>query len=657
MKESVRIWFVIFLIMIPMTRTFGLPPGKPAKNVLLINSYQQGHLWTDSLNSGINKSLKLNPEINLYIKNLDTKKFEQSKFEVEKQYIQDKYSGIPFDGVLVTDNDALDFAFKYKSELFPNAPVVFAGISNPEDYPLENSDFYGFSETFDVEGMVSLVKLLLPNSKKLLVIVDQTTTGKIFREKLVAYQTRLKGFTILLPADIDEDSICSLCSQTPGLDAVYYFNINQDKYGRAVNNTQLFERIEKVTPVPVFSDEPTFLGKGVVGGLYQSGIKQGSEAIKLLIRIINSTNRQSFSRINKTDQAYFFDRTELDRFGISKERLPEGSFITNEKEIFSKSNFKALVATMLILVMAVVILSVVNRRRRVAQRRSKIHLDKIEAQKNELQVAHQKLSEVISELESANTRLNESNVSLLEAKKKAEESDKLKSAFLANVSHEIRTPLNSIVGFTSLLIEPGLDEETRASYIDLVESNTESLLVLIDEIIDLSKIEAQQLSINKQQFSVDLLISELYQIFIRDKKNKNVELVTRKVSETKELMLNSDRVRVRQVFINLLSNAFKFTDSGTIEFGYFFTEENDIVLYVKDTGIGISKEFHQAIFHRFRKLNENTGKVFRGTGLGLAITQKLVEILGGKIWVESELGKGSAFYFTLEGLILNDLNK
>jgi signal transduction histidine kinase len=225
------------------------------------------------------------------------------------------------------------------------------------------------------------------------------------------------------------------------------------------------------------------------------------------------------------------------------------------------------------------------------------------------------------------------------------------------VSHEIRTPLNSIVGFTSLLIEPGLDEEIRASYIDLVESNTESLLVLIDEIIDLSKIEAQQLSINKQQFSVDLLISELYQIFIRDKKTENVELVTRKITETKELLLNSDRVRVRQVFINLLSNAFKFTESGTVEFGYFLTEENNIVLYVKDSGIGISKEFHQAIFHRFRKLNENTGKVFRGTGLGLAITQKLVEILGGKIWVESELGEGSAFYFTLEGLVLNDIGK
>lgn len=649
MKESVRIWFVIFLIIFPMINSFGTLQGKQVKNVLLINSYQQGHLWTDSLNSGINKFIKLYPEINLYIKNLDTKKFEQSKFEVEKQYILDKYSGISFDGVLVTDNDALDFAFRYKGELFPNAPVVFAGISNPEDYPLENSDFYGFIETFNAEGMVNLVKSLLPDSRKMLVIVDQTTTGKIFREKLVAYQARLNDFTIILPNNIDEDSICLACSQTPGLDAVYYFNINQDKFGNAVNNTHLFERIEKVTQVPILSDEPTFLGKGVVGGLYQSGIKQGSEAVKLLINIINSASRQSFNRISQTEQRYFFDRIELDKFGISTENLPEGSFITNQKEIFSKSNFKVLVVSIVGLVIAVVILSVVNRRRRVAQRRSKTHLDKIEAQKSELEEAYRKLSDALAGLEEANRKLNDTNSDLLVAKKKAEESDQLKSAFLANVSHEIRTPLNSIVGFSLLLADGVEEEEIRKTYAGLVESNTESLLVLIDEIIDLSKIEAGQLSIRKQEFSVDALLAELTETFVRDGRTRQVELRMKKSPDNIELNAFSDRVRVRQILINLLSNAFKFTESGYVEFGYTQWSGGAFVFYVRDTGIGISKEFHTAIFHRFRKLNENSSKIFRGTGLGLAITQKLVELLGGRIWLESELGIGSTFYFTIEG--------
>jgi signal transduction histidine kinase len=186
----------------------------------------------------------------------------------------------------------------------------------------------------------------------------------------------------------------------------------------------------------------------------------------------------------------------------------------------------------------------------------------------------------------------------------------------------------------------------------MIESNTESLLVLIDEIIDLSKIEAQQLTLKKQDFSIDVLMEELFQIFSHGLKNPAIELKTNRISPDQELFVFSDRVRVKQVFVNLLTNALKFTDSGFVEMGYFLSENNEIVLYVQDTGIGISKEFHTAIFHRFRKLNENRARVYRGTGLGLAITQKLVELLGGKIWIESESGKGSIFNFTLQDCLL-----
>lgn len=179
-------------------------------------------------------------------------------------------------------------------------------------------------------------------------------------------------------------------------------------------------------------------------------------------------------------------------------------------------------------------------------------------------------------------------------------------------------------------------------------------MVLIDEIIDLSKIEAQQLTLKKHSFSIDLLMSELFQIFSQSHNNSEVELRMNSISSTKELFVFSDRVRVKQIFINLLSNANKFTNAGSIEFGYYKDEIRGIVLYVRDTGIGISSEFHQAVFHRFRKLNENSGKLFRGTGLGLAITHKLVELLGGKIWIESTPGNGATFFFTLSGLILED---
>jgi len=629
---------------------FGESISEGTKNVLLINSYHQGYTWTDSVTSGIIKTLKQYPNINLYFKNLDAKKFGQRNFEIEKRFIKEKFATVPIDGVLICDNDALDFAFKYEQELFPNVAIVFAGISNPEDYPLENSKFYGFKETFNSDGIIDFVRLLLPKAKRLLVITDKTTTGMIFRKELTEKQKLLHDFTIKFPEDIDKDSICSLCSGDSKFDAAYYFTISQDKNGKIVDNTKLFEKIRKTSKIPLFSDDFTFLGKGVLGGNYQNGAIQGSEAIKLLIKIMNSTGSQSFNRINYSDRQYFFDQNELNRFGISTKILPSGSYIANQKVIFSKSNFIVLIGILSILIFVVVVLSIVYRRSKIAHLRSKKILDKIEIQKNELSAAYSKLSSVISELELTNNQLENTNLNLLAAKKKAEESDNLKSAFLANVSHEIRTPLNSIVGFSSLLSDFDLSEETRNSYVDLIESNSESLLVLIDEIIDLSKIEAQQLTLKKQNFSVDVLLAELFQVFSQIHKNSKIELRVQKISELKELFVYSDRVRVNQVFVNLLSNAYKFTENGSIEFGYFEAENNEIQLFVKDTGIGIKEEYYLVIFDRFRKLNTNDSKLYSGTGLGLAITKKLVNLLGGKIWLTSEPGKGTTFFFTLEAM-------
>lgn len=647
-------WLVALFTIFVIVSSAGYEVPQKTKNILVLNSYDQGFSWTDSLMTGIVKEAGKNSGISLFIENLNSKQFGQSNFEATKLFFQSKYANVRFDGVLVTDNDALDFAFQYDRELFPNVPVVFAGISNPEDYPLEDSFYQGFKETSNTDSIIDLVRFLLPDAKSLLVLTDQTTTGKIYRDELPRQQARFNDFRILFPEVVDADSIISLVRSNAGFDAIFYIRIDQDQSGNPVDNNGLFEEVRKVARVAIFTNNPIHIGKGVVGGLFQSGKKQGEEAAKLLVNLMGAANHDTKKRVYTTEETYFFDHLMLGKFNIDEKKLPQGAILVNQKNALDKSDYGVLVGILILAGLIIVILSVVNRMRKTKQQRVDGQLREIETQKKELEETQRKLSEVISELQVANERLNDSNLNLLEAKKKAEESDNLKSAFLANVSHEIRTPLNSIVGFSSLLLESDLDEETRKTYVDLIESNTESLLVLIDEIIDLSKIEAQQITLKKQEFSIDGLMAELLQVFDQGHKNARVELRTSVFSKNQELMVTSDRVRVKQVFINLLTNALKFTDSGYIEMGYFLSGDREVVLYVRDTGIGISKEDHQAIFQRFRKLNENSGRLYRGTGLGLAITQKLVELLGGKIWIESELGEGSTFYFTFQGCFFKE---
>lgn len=641
-----RIWFVlIFLSVIQVA--WGVS-GKV--NVLLINSYNQGYAWTDSLTSGILKEFKKHPEINFYIKNLNSKRFGQSRFEIDKEYLKQIYQDLTFAGVIVTDNDALDFAQKYDKELFPDIPVVFAGISNPEEYLLEGTNYYGIKEAGDSYQVLDLIRKLLPESKCVFVIADKTTTGLIYQREFNSDKTNFKGLEIKFSENVDLESIYRQVESENDFDAIYYAGISRDKNGQPVDPIPVIYKISELAKVPVFTNDMVNKCPGVLGGLFRNGAQQGKGAVELLLKLMSSTSRDGIKHINQTEPHFYFDRKVLDRYKIPVERLPINSRVFNQRSLFSRENFTILLVVLFFLSIASIVLSVINVRRRADQQRSKRELKEIEIQKEELESAYDKLAVMMAKVEDTNWRLNDLNEKLLVAKKKAEESDQLKSAFLANVSHEIRTPLNSIVGFSSLLIDDELGPDMRGRYVEMIESNTTSLLVLIDEIIDLSKIEAQQLTLKKRDFNVDYLIEELFQIFSLNKKNNDVQLVVKKADEAKNLFIFSDLVRVKQIFINLLSNAFKFTDSGIIEFGYFVSEANEFTFYVKDSGIGIEKEYHQAIFQRFRKLNEgNEKKLYRGTGLGLAITQKLVELLGGKIWLDSEPGVGSVFYFTLEG--------
>lgn len=238
---------------------------------------------------------------------------------------------------------------------------------------------------------------------------------------------------------------------------------------------------------------------------------------------------------------------------------------------------------------------------------------------------------------------------LIQAKKKAEESDRLKSAFLANMSHEIRTPMNSIIGFSSLMEEEGLSKKMHHEFLHHIQSNGEHLLNLINDIVDLSKIEANQLLINFQDCDLNKLLDEIYLSFsnqIKSGNKKNLHFFLNKGISNPEFIIKTDELRLKQILLNLLSNALKFTDSGFIEFGYKYREDSVIQFFVKDSGIGIPPNRHKQIFSAFQQIEEHASRNHGGTGLGLSISRSLVEKLGGHIWLMSEKGEGARFYFT-----------
>jgi signal transduction histidine kinase len=235
---------------------------------------------------------------------------------------------------------------------------------------------------------------------------------------------------------------------------------------------------------------------------------------------------------------------------------------------------------------------------------------------------------------------------LIAAKEKAEESDRLKTAFLHNVSHEIRTPMNAIMGFSTLLNEPGISDSERHQYIDIIFQSGNHLLSIINDIVDLASIETGQVKLNKSQINLNTTLRSLYDQFGYKKISHKITLTLETPLSLKDAEIKTDKTKLVQILSNLVNNAFKFTEKGKISFGYDL-KDGILEFFVKDTGIGISAEHLPRVFDRFYQVDNATSRQYSGTGLGLSISKAYVELMGGRMWVNSKPDKGTEFRFTL----------
>jgi hypothetical protein len=259
---------------------------------------------------------------------------------------------------------------------------------------------------------------------------------------------------------------------------------------------------------------------------------------------------------------------------------------------------------------------------------------------------NKKYLEQNKELSESLERIQSINQELMKAKEKAEESDRLKSAFLANMSHEIRTPMNGILGFAALLNKPDLKGDKQLEYIHLIQQSGTRMLNIINELIDISKIEAGQLDIRLENTDIVDLLHGLYLFYKPEAEKRGLSLLYSSSLEGNENHIVTDKTKLYEILSNLITNALKYTEKGRIDFGCLRVGDT-VEFFVRDTGIGISPDYHEKIFERFRQVNIDNPSAKEGSGLGLTISRAYVEKLGGKISVRSKLGEGSVFTFTL----------
>lgn len=247
------------------------------------------------------------------------------------------------------------------------------------------------------------------------------------------------------------------------------------------------------------------------------------------------------------------------------------------------------------------------------------------------------------------TKRKVAEIKLEEAKNKAEESDRLKSAFLANISHEIRTPMNAIIGFSKMVSSNDFSMDEKNKFLEIIISNGKLLMTLINDMISLSKIESNQVEVSKSNCLVnDMLVVMYKELLFETEENQQVAIKLKNENANPKFSIYTDHSLLKETLEKLIDNALKFTDEGTVEFGYRTFKDGHIEFFVKDTGIGIAEENLDKIFARFHQLDNSTTRNYEGTGLGLSIAQHYVMLLGGKLKVSSKLGSGSTFYFSLQ---------
>jgi len=515
------------------------------------------------------------------------------------------------------------FAKKYSNIPIFSAFASHNGISIPKDSITKYWDPFpvnvekrmkfvgaagGFLNMYDFNRNVGLIKTFYPNTGTIAVLTDNTYGGASLKA-LAKSESKLYpeiDFQFLDGRLFTEEEIAGQIKALPENSVLLLGTWRVNMKGQYFLGSSLIQIVENREDLPIFSMTGLGIGNVALGGFTPS-YEVNSKEIARQIEQYYEGNRAEVKYIINEGQ-YNFDKRKITQMGVQSYMLPANSIIIDSEDPKVKQYkqfFFLAVIVVLVLVLLVIFLAIVYMKNKTLRK-----------------------------------ALERNEKEILEAKTRAEEGDKLKSAFLANMSHEIRTPLNAIVGFSQLMCEDQCTQDDRVGYSEVISQNSDMLLTLISDILDISKMDTGKFEMDMREVNLKELCDRLFQT-TQHLKKEGVEYVCKPYPG--EVLLKTDLHRLTQVLINLISNANKFTDEGTITLEYELrSEQKDVLFTITDTGRGIPSEKHPRLFERFEKLDDYT----QGAGLGLAISKQIITRMGGTIWIDSEYKNGARFCFT-----------